>query len=172
MSNILEEHDRLRRYLTTTMDPLGIEQALAATPMIQQEAGELFARAIRDRDIADDNVKLAKANAADRLRQIPVNGKEPSQTRIDSLLPKDREVQEAEQALRDATYEFNLCRQLCESLKTQNINMNKYADYVISGYFKQSTLHEHARAELRRARVAADEQREVQRGGRIARPTS
>lgn len=168
MTTILEEHERLRQFLAK--DPLDIERSFMTVPMIQQEAGELAARAIRVLDVAENNVKIARANVADRIRQILVHGKEPSQARIDSMLPKDEEVQQAEQVCRDAKYEASICRTLCESLKSQSMMMHKVADLVTAGFFQPSVLTDRAREEMRRARIAADQSKSGKEG-RITRPT-
>lgn len=170
MSELIDHFERLRRYLTT--DPLDIENTFATTPMIMQEAGELAARAIRIRDTAKDNIGVAEANATDRLRKILVNGKEPAQNRIDSMLPKDEEVQQAKEAHRAAAYDAHICQTLCESLKSQSMTSYKVADLVVSGYFQPSALAARRREGLHAAREAAKQGSSTITGGRVVRPTA
>jgi hypothetical protein len=164
MTDLLERHARLSKYLGIDIDD--IEEAFKTTFPISQEAGELAARADHLKLIAKYNLELAEANAAQRIRSVPVNGKPPGQTTIDSMVPMDQEVQDAQQVYADAAYEAKVCEVLYENLRSQGMSLNKLADLHTTGYFNPSALTEQRRAEIRRAFLEADQRRKP-----IPRPT-
>jgi hypothetical protein len=151
---ILTRYQRLSKYVG--LDLLDLERCFMVTPNALQEAGELVAAADQVKNETRDVLAVAVAAAADRQRQVLIGGKEPSQARIDSLIPLDRDVMIAKKALSDATYEADLCQVLFRSLEVQSRLLGKAADMVVAGYLSPTVLQDQARAGLRAARIAAD----------------
>jgi hypothetical protein len=118
-----------------------------------------------------------------RIREVPVNGKEPSQARIDSMVPLDPEVVAAKTAVATATYAADVCTKLHKSFESQARLLSKVSDLHASGYFvppMTPALHNQRRAEMRDAHVERRRQEMTERfsgskpkpeGGRIARPS-
>ena len=166
MSNeILERYERLRQYLG--LDIRDLENQFIRVPRIQQEAAELAAAANQVVEFAKYNLKLAEAQAAAHIREVPVHGKEPSQARIDSMVPLDPEVQAAQKAVIVATNEAQHCSGLVKSFDSQSWLLRKASDLASTGYFSPSQLREQRRQELR------DANREnARKEGNVARPHS
>ena len=162
---IREKYYRLADHLG--LDLLDMEGGFMRTPRVLQDAGELAAKADEASNLARHALDIAVATVADRLRQVPVNGKEPSQARIESMVPLDPDVQHARNAHAAAIYDAKICSALFESFKQQAFLLTKAADMVVAGYITPAALNNQLRGEIRRARVAAEEQEK-----RYARPGS
>jgi DNA polymerase III delta prime subunit len=146
---------------------LEIDRAYMETGKILQQAGELAAEADAQESAAKHTLDIIKAEASERLRAIPVGGKDPSEARIASLLPMEQDVQDAREAFDRSHYEAQVCETLYKSLADQSRLLTKASDMIMGGYISPSAAYEDRRNEIRRARVAAD--REGQE--RIGRPT-
>ena len=120
-----------------------------------EAAGVLAADADRVENDAKHNYEIARAAAAARLRQTPIGGKEPSQARIDSMLPLEEDVQQARIALDDASYEAQVCTVLFRSMETQSRLLTKASDMVISGLISPDAALDARRRDMRQARMAS-----------------
>jgi len=170
-SALLRRYYDLRTYLG--IDLLELDRAYMQTPRILQEAGELSAEADATEMTARHTYDIIKAEAGARIRSVLVAGKEPSEARIDKLLPLEPEVQDARVAHDKARYEAQICQILYRSLDTQSRILGKASDMVMGGYVSPSAAYarDQRHSDIRRAQVEADAQtREKERHG-ISRPT-
>ena len=154
---IMERYERLSQYLG--LDIRDLEKEFIRVPRIQQEAAELAAAAAQVVEYAKYNIRVAEAEAAARIREIPVHGKEPSQARIDSMLPLDPEVQAAHKALIVATNEAVHCSGLAKSFDSQSWLLRKASDLASTGYFQPPWQIDQRRQELRDANAERNRQR-------------
>jgi len=152
---ILERYKKLSQYVGLNL--LDLEHCFQVTPNAIQEAGELVAAADMIRDQAKNAVLVAMAEAGERMRLVLVGGKEPSQVKIDSMMPLDPEVQAAKQVVSTSTYEADLCAALFRALETQARLLGKAADMVVSGYLTPTALNDQRRAQANDERQRARE---------------
>lgn len=159
MSGLMDEdvYERLRQYVG--IDVLNIEGGFITTPMVLLQAGELASKALGIRDRAKQQLELAEAHAAQAIRSVPVQGKEPSQNRIDSMVPLDDDVQTAKTAYNQAAEHARTWENLHDSLKTQSMLMHKVADLTTTGYFNPKVLNDKAREAIRQAKIEAERQK-------------
>lgn len=135
-TEIQEHYERLRSYLTD--DPFDVENGFRTVSMLQQEAAELAAQAIRVESTAKENVKIAEANAGARIREEYGDG--IAQNKIESMLPKDPDVHEAKEVLKQAAYDAYVCKGLIESFKTRSVDRSKIVNMLLDGYFQPNAL--------------------------------
>jgi hypothetical protein len=173
-SPIIARYNELRHYLgLELLDMLELERAYMQTPRIIEEAGQLAASADKTENDAKHNLDIAKAAAGERIRSIPVAGREPSEARVTSLLPLEPDVQEARNILDQARYEAQVCESLYKALETQSRLLAKATDMVLSGYITPTAAYEDRRAEVRQARIANNIARPYQQKEppHVGRPT-
>src|SRR5262245_50423341 len=116
-SPILTQCYRLREHLG--IDMMALEEAFMTTPTILQSAGELVAEADQAENIAKHELEVAKAEASERIRQIPADQRW-SEARIASMIPLDRDVRTAQRLFDTARFEAQICETLYKSLDVQS----------------------------------------------------
>jgi hypothetical protein len=173
-SAILQKYYELRQYLGIELNDL--EDAYLKTPRIVEEAGYLAAEANRNENDAKHMLEVVTAEAADRLRAVPVNGKPPSQAYIESVLPADPEVRRARDYHDQTRFEAAVCVSLFRAFETQSRLLTKASDMVLSGWFAPGAALDPARREIRQATLRTQKPAAPAgadtREARIGRPVS
>lgn len=150
LSACMQKYYELRRHLG--IDLLELDHAFMVTPTILQSAGELAAEADRDEAVAKHNFDIAKGEAGERLRAVRAG---ISEARLATLVPLDNEVKSARKAVELATFESSICTSLYKAFDAQWRMVNKAVDMIAAGYVNPEQAHLQRRAEINRARRAA-----------------
>jgi len=166
---IMERYYQLRTFLG--IDTLDLDRAYQETPRILQDAGELSADADANEAAMRHTYDVIKAEASHRIRTVMVAGKEPSEARIDKLLPLEQDVQDARVALDTAHRMAQVCNSLYRSMESQARMLPKASDMVMGGYITPSAAYDQRRKDIRQAHIAAATESRREEGRPIGRPT-
>lgn len=167
---IIQKYYELRQYLGFGFPDLD-QQFERSTP-IMEEAGHLAAEAEAIEMTARHTYEVIRAEAADRLRSHLVAGKEPSEARIDKLLPLEQDVQESRVAYEKARRDTAVCNVLFRSLEMQTRLLPKASDLVLAAWKAPSAGYILRLQEISEARFADQAARAREREGpEIGRPT-
>jgi hypothetical protein len=136
-------------------DLLAIDQHLIEQPQWQMDAAEYAATAAKASQEMDVVLEATKADAMQRLREVPEGGKKPPQSQLDMDVLLEDDVMEATAAATDAKYDMALWRGLVDALRSKASVMKTAAELINSGYLAPRAAQEGTRAGLDRARQAA-----------------
>lgn len=149
-------YDQLRNQLQ--VDIMEIDRDLAEIPQIVMAAAEQTAAAISVRDMAKFEVDVAKAEAAAFLR-VAKDGKQPSETQVQSEVPKARAVKRAVQVYEDAKLESARWMALTEGLRTKSSALKTIAELIVAGYLTRDAVYQERRRAMQNARNRGDDAR-------------
>jgi hypothetical protein len=169
-SPLIKKYYALRAYLGINL--IDLDKMYTETPRILQDAVELAAEADFDEMVARHTYDVIKAEASDRIRSVLVAGKEPSEARIDKLIPLEQDVQNARVVLNKAQRDAQVCTGLYRSLDMQSRLLGKASDMINSGFISPSAAYDERRRELRKARLEAEARNPLEMERPLGRPTS
>jgi hypothetical protein len=132
------------------LDLLSVDEALEEIAVLVQDAGECVALANEIRDTAKNELAIAEAEEADRLRQTTtIKGKPPSDYAIPSMLHLCDSVKKATEAYSGARLDAALWATIVNGLMTKSSAIRTAADLISSGYLTTNYLREQRRAQIR-----------------------
>jgi hypothetical protein len=161
-----EEYRRLRGKLT--INPMQLDQEWIEMPQLVQDATEYAMSAVQMRDSAKSILAFREAEAANTLRnRMVVSGKggEPKQrteSQINSEVPLDDAVQQAQADFIDCKYDADLWMGLVDSLREKSRALKTMSELMVTGFLTPAGM-------VTNARVAINEQRQ---SGIARRPLS
>lgn len=139
------------------INPLALDDELMGMPQLVIDVGEQLADCLSARDIAANELKVAAAEAAARLRNIPVVSenakgdtveKTRSEAQIDSELPMQKPVKQATLVLEDAKYDVAMWQTLMDAARTKSMSLHKVAELTLAGYMTPDAAYHTQRAKL------------------------
>jgi hypothetical protein len=153
-SSIIEPDFRRERFRflknKIQLDLLSVDEALEEIATLVQDAGECVALANEIRDAAKNELAVAEAEEADRLRQTTtIKGKPPSDYAIPSMLHLCESVRKASQVYSDARLDAALWATIVNGLMTKSSAIRTAADLISSGYLTTNHIYSKRRQEIR-----------------------
>lgn len=147
-----KRYEELRAYLKIDMGR--IDEELMEHPQRLEEASAELAHAIKERESAEQQVKLVEAQAADEMRR---KNDKISEAAIKTKVPLDEEYITAKENYTRLQYEAALWAGVVDAYRAKTSAMKHLSELMVSGYITQPAVREAQRAEMhekRRARLA------------------
>lgn len=155
-----EEHratyDKLNAQLKVNL--LRLDQELSIMPQLVQEAAELSAELENEEGATKLALDIIEAETAARLREIPVGGKPPSETRVFAELVLDPTVQGARAELALAKLDSSRGKALYNSMRDKRGMIGHACDMTVGGYM--TTPSYTGRRTQQRAQEAEEDKKE------------
>jgi hypothetical protein len=137
-----------------SIDPMRLDEELIRMPQFVQEVAELTAESLLVRNVAENDLKIAIAEASADIRGSA--DKKPAEAQIASEVLLENSVQEAMGKLEQAKYEYAMWQGLMDGAKTKSASLKNTSDLINSGYLTPDTIYANRRRELnehRRAKI-------------------
>lgn len=138
MSDFSEMYLNLKKKLT--IDLLRIDDEIMELPSTIQEASEYATEMLDGLATADHCLDIARAMAANKLRQVPDGTKSPSETQIASMIELDDDVKEARILVNEAKHNSRLANDLVSNLREKSHHIRKAADLIVAGYITPNAI--------------------------------
>lgn len=135
-----------------SIDIMALDDELMQHPMLIQDVNEYAARALNIRDTRKIGVELATAEAGWRLRVPEKDLKMPSEAKISSLIPLDKNLQEAQAAYELAKFHYNYWSGLAEAYREKGGSLKRVSELTIAGFIAPNKVRRAELAEERRNR--------------------
>jgi len=157
MENGAEPTFRTERYIwlkaKVKIDLLSIDEELEEIPTLIQETGECVSIAMELRELAKEDLEVARAIAATRLRLVPkADGKSRSEAQIESEIPADKGYQDQLGTVSIARLDAALWQTLMEAFRSKSSVIRTTADLITAGYLTSDYIMSKRRAEIRRVK--------------------
>lgn len=131
------------------IDSMRLDEGLQRQPMLFQSVAEIAADALQIRDAAKNDLDIAKADAARRLRKDPdENGKPLAETRIASMLPLDKKVQEAQDLLSEAEHDLDYWQALVDAYNQRGSSLRRIAELTTAGYLTPNAAYKQRQEDM------------------------
>jgi hypothetical protein len=144
MASADERFEQLKEKLH--IDMAAMDQELVELPQFIQEVSEWVAGALSRRDQANNDLKLAMADEADRMRNSET--KKPSEKQIEADVLLTKSVRDATIKLENAKYQLSLWQGLMDSARAKSDAIQVLGKLWIAGYVTTDTISRSGRAEL------------------------
>lgn len=132
------------------LDLLRVDEDLMELPSLVQEAGECCAIANEFRDQAKEEFEVVKANLAQQLRDLPLNGgKVRSETMVESQLRLYEPYTAAQQKYQQARLDSALWATMIESMRIKSHSCRVVADLLNSGFLTVDYVRQRRRRDIR-----------------------
>jgi len=124
-------------------------------PELIRECGECVALAIEIRETLKTEVDVARAMAAEKLRNSQgTNGKPLSESAIESKVPLDEDYNAKLVEFAEARRDAALWASLMEALRTKSANLRVTADLIYAGFISQDFIRDKYRKQIRDSKKA------------------
>jgi hypothetical protein len=134
-------YERLKACLP--VDLVEIDKDLIEMPVIAQEAAELAATMMNCVATAKHELEIAGAEARSVIRvRLLVNGKPPSETRVDSEVPLDEVVQMRRRELDALEYKYRLASDLARSMQKKSDQIGNATSMILKGFMTPNSVYE------------------------------
>ena len=133
----------------TRIDLDNLDDAVSEMPELIRQCGECVALANEIRDAVRVEVDRVRAQIAEELRSVTVNGKAPSESQIESKLPLDNRFAKIQNDHAEARQDASLWASLMEALRNKASGMRVAADLIGTGYITRDYISSKYRQQIR-----------------------
>jgi predicted RNase H-like nuclease (RuvC/YqgF family) len=143
-------YERLKAFLP--VDLVEIDRDLAQMPVIAQEAAELAAEMMNKVATAKQELDIARAQAAQQLRNMLVAGKPRSEARIETEMPLDRGVQMRQREVDALEYRFQIAKDLARNMQKKSDQITNATNMIMKGWMTPNSVYERQLRDRKEAR--------------------